>query len=158
MGTDESRRSIHSTGEWRPRRTYAFMNNWNPTLLNATRSNHDVKLITNGAETKQVSWYISTYTAKNQQHSSNASALLAKTLAFHQSQEKYNDDIQQLNKRLLQRCVNTLSREQEFSAPEVVGYLMNWNDRFISHHFETIHWNSVASLIKKTYPQLKEKK
>jgi hypothetical protein len=149
---------VNTNGEWGPKRTYPFMNNWNPTILLATRSNHDVKLITNGTETKHISWYISSYAAKRQQHSSNASALLAKTLAYHQHTESHNHDLAQLNKRLLQRCANSLSREQEFSAPEVVSYLMKWEDRYISHHFETIHWYSVMSLLKKTFPVLAQRK
>jgi hypothetical protein len=58
----------------------------------------------------------------------------------------------------LQRCANTLSREQEFSAPEVISYLMGWGDRFISHFFVTIYWASVCRLIKKTYPAMRLKK
>lgn len=146
---------VNSAGEWGPKRTYPFMNNWNPTILLATRSNHDCKLITNGGETKHISWYISCYAAKRQQHSSNASALLAKTIAYHKSSESHNSDLNQLNRRLVQRCANSLSREQEFSAPEVVSYLMKWDDRYISHHFETIYWTSVTSLLKKTFPALR---
>lgn len=149
---------VNADGEWGPKRTYPFMNNWNPTLLLTTRSNHDCKLITNGSETKHISWYISSYAAKRQQHSSNASALLAKTLAYHKQAESHNDDLNQLNKHLLQRCANSLSHEQEFSAPEVVLYLMNWEDRYISHHFKTIYWYSVTSLLKKTFPVLNRKK
>lgn len=63
---------VNSARDWGPKRTYPFMNNWNPTLLLATRSDHDCKLITNGGDTKHISWYISCYAAKRQQHSSNA--------------------------------------------------------------------------------------
>lgn len=146
---------IDVNGEWGPRRVYPFMNNWNPSILLAIRANHDCKIITNGGDTKHISWYISTYAAKRQQHSSNASALLAKSIAYHKQNEAHNSDIQQLNRRLIQRCANCLSREQEFSAPEVVSYLMGWGDRYVSHHFATIHWSSVVSLLKKTYSELR---
>ncbi|KAG2107117.1 hypothetical protein BD769DRAFT_1675702 [Suillus cothurnatus] len=119
---------IDSAGNWGPRRDYAFMNNWNPWLLLATRSNHDCKLITNGEGTKHISWYISSYAAKQQQHSSNVSALLAKTIAYHQKDQSHNADLHSVNKRLIQRCANALSREQEFSAPEVVSYLSGFGD------------------------------
>ena len=33
---------------------------------------------------------------------------------------------------------------------------MGWGDRFISHHFETIHWYAVVNLLKKCYPILSE--
>ncbi|KAG1823894.1 uncharacterized protein BJ212DRAFT_1296415 [Suillus subaureus] len=65
------------------------------------------------------------------QHSCNASALLAKTVAYHH-------------------------RKQEFSAPEVVSYLMGWGDHYISHPFQTIHWNSVTVLLKQSFPFLRD--
>ena len=37
-------------------------------------------------------------------------------------------DLKQINKQLLQHCVNTLSREQEFSSPEVAAYLVGHGD------------------------------
>lgn len=146
---------INSGGDWGPHCTYPFLNNWNPWILLATRSNHDCKLLTNGEDTKHISWYISSYAAKRQQRSSNASALLAKTFAYHPKDDS-NGDIHLANKRLIQKCANVLSREQEFSAPEVVSYLTGWNDRYISHRFETIHWTSVMGLLKHTFPELRE--
>ncbi|KAG2336078.1 hypothetical protein BDR05DRAFT_978863 [Suillus weaverae] len=119
---------INTGGDWGPHRTYAFLNNWNPWILLATQSNHNCKIITNSEDTKHILWYISSYAAKRQQHSSNASALLAKTFAYHRNDERHNTDIHQINKRMVQRCANALSREQEFSAPEVVSYLTGWND------------------------------
>ncbi|KIK32555.1 hypothetical protein CY34DRAFT_110924 [Suillus luteus UH-Slu-Lm8-n1] len=145
---------IDSEGNWGPKRNFSMMNNWNSTILLAIRANHDIKLITNGEDTKDISFYISMYTAKNQQHSSNASALLAKSFAFQQAQNKRHSAVQEMNKHLIQRCANSLSREQEFSAPEVVSYLMKWDDRYISHHFEPIYFSSVINLLKKTWPQL----
>ncbi|KAH9025253.1 hypothetical protein EDB84DRAFT_1613857 [Lactarius hengduanensis] len=105
-------------------------------------------------ETKDIAWYITHYVAKKQNSSSNISALLTKTLAFHRTKERLTNDLKTINKRLIQRCGNALSREQELSAPEVISYLMGWGDRFISHRFETIHWHSVVQLLKQTYPIL----
>ncbi|KAI9435941.1 hypothetical protein H4582DRAFT_2112183 [Lactarius indigo] len=145
---------IDETGKWGPRRTFAYFNNWNPTILQCLRSNHDIKLITNGVETKDIAWYITHYVAKKQKNSSNASALVAKTLAFHRARDTAKTDLLSQNKMLIQRCGNALSREQELSAPEVISYLMGWGDRFVSHRFETIHWHSVVRLLKKAYPML----
>ena len=78
---------IEENGNWGPKRTYGFVNNWNPAIMQCIRANHDIKLITNGAETRDISFYISQYVAKRQNKSSNASALLAKKLAFHQKRE-----------------------------------------------------------------------
>ncbi|KAG2059474.1 hypothetical protein BDR06DRAFT_874073, partial [Suillus hirtellus] len=117
---------------------------------------HNCKLIMKSGNTKHISWYISIYAAKHQQHSSNTSALLAKTITYHRQSEAHNSNLQQLNCCLIRCCANSLSCEQEFSAPEVISYLMGWGDCYISHHFEMIHWNSVVSLLKKMFPQLCE--
>lgn len=145
---------IDSHGNWGPKRRYGYTNSFCPVLLQALRCNHDIKLVTNGEETKNISWYITKYVAKKQNVSTNTSALLAKTFTFHRDNERRTTDLTLLNKRLIQRCTNTLSREQELSAPEVVAYLMGWSDHFISHHFETIHWYSIVDLLKKSYPIL----
>jgi hypothetical protein len=145
---------IEEDGTWGPKRIFAFLNNWNPPMMQCMRSNHDIKLITNGFETIAIAFYISMYVAKHQANSSNASALLANKIAFHRASERYNSDITLLNKRLLQRCANTLSREQEFSGPEVISYLMGWGDRYISHYFVPIFWNDVVSTIKNSFPDM----
>lgn len=145
---------VDSNGNWGPRCLDGMMNNWVPTIMDCVRSNHDCKLITNGAETRHITFYFTNYTAKHQQRSSNTSALVANTLAFHKAHEAKNTDLQALNQKLIQRCANSLSRDQEFSAPEVVSYLMNWGDRYISHHFEPIYISSVIAMLKQMFPQL----
>ncbi|KAH9007633.1 hypothetical protein EDB84DRAFT_1447399 [Lactarius hengduanensis] len=135
---------IDENSNWGPKRIYGYFNNWCPPILQCLCANHDIKLIMNGTETKHIAWYITHYVAKKQKTSSNISALLAKTLAYHVAGEWVATDC----------CGNALSREQELSAPEVIGYLMGWGDCFISHRFETIHWPSVVRLLKKAYPVL----
>lgn len=149
---------IESDGRWGPKRTYGYFNNWCPAILQCLRANHDIKIITNGMETKDIVWYITHYIAKKQRESSNTSALLAKTFAFHHDAEKRNFDLVAKNKKLIQRCANTLSREQELSAPEVTSYIMGWGDCYISHHFTTIPWFSVISLLQKTFPVLNKQR
>ena len=145
---------IASDGSWGSRRRYGYINAWSPPIMQAVRCNQDIKLISNGGETKDVTWYFSGYVAKNQREMSNSSALLAKRLAFHEKQERYNADTKSRSKRLLQRCANTLSREQVFSAPEVVSYLMNFGDRKLSHNFVALYMSDIYASLKKTYPNL----
>ena len=147
---------VNDEGEWGPRRTNGYLNNWCPSILQCTRSNHDIKLMSNAREMKHVGWYITLYLTKKQAESSNISALLVKSLAFHQGDRPSSTTISDLNKKLVQQCANTLSREQELSTPEVISYLMGWEDRFISHHFETIHWYNVVKLLKQTFIELNE--
>jgi hypothetical protein len=149
---------IDADGRWGPKRSYGYLNSWCPSILQCLRANHDMKLITNGMETKDIAWYITHYVAKKQRDSSNTSALLAKTFAFHGPNKNRNLDLVASNKLLLQCCANTLSREQELSSPEVVSYLMGWGDCYISHHFETIPWLSVLSSLQNTFPVLCEQR
>ena len=81
--------------------------------MQCMRCNHNIKLIMDGMETKDISWYITNYVAKKQQESSNVSALFAKRIAYHQKEEQYNSDLTQLNKQLMQQCANMLSCEQD---------------------------------------------
>ncbi|KAJ3572998.1 hypothetical protein NP233_g2711 [Leucocoprinus birnbaumii] len=149
-----SREWITPDGRWGPKRTCGYVNNYNRCILQLLRANHDIKLVTNGAETRDISWYITNYAAKKQKRSGNISALLAKRFAFHQKQEAKSSDIQQIHKRLIERCANTLSRDQEFSAPEVISYLMGWGDRYVSHFYVKIFWDPVREALMKAYPVL----
>lgn len=149
---------VDSSGLWGPRRTYGYFNNWCPAILQCLRANHDIKLLTNGEHTKDLAWYITFYSTKKKVASSNTSALLANTYAFHNASEPSTRDLSSLNKKLIQRCANTLSREQELSGPEVISYLMGWGDRFISHHFEPIPWYPLLNLLKKVFPSLTGKR
>lgn len=151
---------INPDGTWGPKRTYGYFNNWCPAILQCLRANHDMKLITNGMETKDIAWYITHYVAKKRKESSNTSALLAKSLAFpsHRATQIRHSDLIAANKLLLQHCANMLSREQELSGPEVVSYIMGWGDHYISHNFITIPWFSISSALPKTFPVLQKQR
>nr|GAT43542.1 predicted protein [Mycena chlorophos] len=145
---------VTDTGDWGPKRLVGSINAWNPPLLQVTRCNQDMKLVTNGAETKDITFYITLYIAKRQIQAANASALLAKGTAFQQKYQQANIDSARRNKHLLQRCTNTLSRQHEFSAPEVISYLMGWGDRFISHTYVKIYWDQITAQLRRTFPNL----
>ena len=149
---------IEEDGMWGPRRLFPYFNTWNPAILSCVRANHDIKLITNGADTKDITWYITNYATKKQGHSFNASALLVRRLAHHTVSEKENTNFSDANKKLLSQCANTLTCEQEFSGPEAVSHLMTWGDRFISHHFVPINWSGVIFALKKAFPSLRKKR
>ena len=153
-----SRYYIDEDDHWAPKWTYGYTNNWCPTLMQCIQANHDIKLLTNGSETRDISFYISLYVTKREANNSNSSALLVKKLAFHKTRERYNSNVSQLNKWLLQRFANTLTCEQEFSGPEVISYLMGWGDRFISHFFVMIYWLAVMSLIKHKFLMMNSKR
>ncbi|PBK71939.1 hypothetical protein ARMSODRAFT_973480 [Armillaria solidipes] len=124
---------IDETGEWGPKHLYGYVNNFNPPVLVTIRSNHDIKLITNAYGTSNMTWYIMTYATKKQNKSSNASALLAKAVAFHKRSR----------------------RLQEFSAQEAIGYVMGWGDRYVSHHYVPIYMKGLKTKLLRTFPSLR---
>ena len=126
--------------------------------MQAVRCNQDIKLISNGSETKDMTWYFSGYVTKKQWDITNSCALLANRLAFHEKQERYTSKTTARNKRLIQRYANTLSREQVFSAPEVISYFMGNGDHKISHHFATLYTADLSNALQKAYPNLRYKR
>ena len=145
---------VDDQGNWYPKRTYGFVNNYNPNILVSLRCNHDIKILTNGEDTKNVTWYITKYATKNQQKLSNISALLAKGLAFHFQDEKYIDSIRDRSRLMVFRCFHTLNRNVEQSGPQVISYLMGWGDSFKSHNYVPLFWSSMASYLRRKCPEL----
>nr|GAT49182.1 predicted protein [Mycena chlorophos] len=74
---------VDANGDWGPHHEWGYLNAWNPPPLQVGRCNQDMKLITNGAETKDIAFYITLYIAKKQIEAANRSALLAQGIAFH---------------------------------------------------------------------------
>ena len=143
---------VDMDGNWGPRCLCGFLNNWNPPLLLTLKANHDTKLIMSGGDTSVLTWYITNYASKKQQRSSNVSALLAKQVTFHTVEERRRMDLSNINKCLIQRCVNTLSQDREFSGLEIMSYLMGWGDRYESHHYVGISADMIVRALKKKYP------
>lgn len=146
---------IEPNGEWGPKRSYGRINNWCPGLILLVKANHDIKLLTSGADTKNVTWYITEYATKNQRKAYNLSALLAEKLAYHMDDTLHVDDIRKRNQLLLFRCFQLINREAEKSAPQVVSYLMGWGDTFKSHQYIPIYWSSVVGELIRQCPELK---
>ncbi|KAF9492146.1 hypothetical protein BDN71DRAFT_1433451 [Pleurotus eryngii] len=62
-----------------------------------------------------------------------------------------------LNCWLVTHCTNTLNQDQEFSAPKVVSYLMNWGDHYISNTYVVLYWDSMVYHLKNIFPELCKK-
>ncbi len=97
--------------------------------------NNNIKLLTNGSDTKHTMWYSTMYQSKKQGKNYNLSALMVKAFMYHDS--KHDSDemayIEDHNRVLLFRCEHAINQEMELSAWQVILYLMNWGDCFCSH-------------------------
>jgi hypothetical protein len=149
---------VSEAGHWGPKRISGYVNNFNPTFMETLCCNHDTKVLLQGSATRTISWYITNYASKKQQHTSNSSALLAKRFAYFEQEEKLNPDYLDANKRLLQRCTNCVSRDREFPAPEVISYIMKWGDRFESHFYVNIFWEKAYKHLVSSFPGLKSQR
>ncbi|KAJ4494870.1 hypothetical protein C8J55DRAFT_415142, partial [Lentinula edodes] len=149
---------INEKGEWGMKRIIPYVNGFNPTITEAIICNNDIKLVTNGDETQDMTYYFTTYATKKRDKSTNETAILAKRYAYHQKQERKNSNYDEVGRRLITHCAPSLNRSQELSAPEVISYLMGWGDRYISHHFIPIYLDGIASVLRQAYPVLQTKK
>ncbi|KAI0263900.1 hypothetical protein BC834DRAFT_826866 [Gloeopeniophorella convolvens] len=148
--------TIEINGTWAPKRTFGFMNTWVPAMSVNLRCNCDGKLLTNGADTRHLTYYVSMYTTKKQGRSYNMSAVMAKGLAYHFAENEYIQELWDRQRSLLVRACNTLTREQEVPTPMVMSYLMGWGDRYMSHHYSAVFWTLFVVELKKTFTEFDE--
>jgi Helitron helicase-like domain at N-terminus len=145
---------VHATGVLDIRRTYGFLNAYSPAILVALRCNNDLKVVIYGSDTKNLGMYLTNYQSKDPAKTYNMSALLSSALMYHQGHLSHLGSVQEQNRLLIYRCFNILNRQAELSAPQVMSYLMNWGDRFVSHQYVPVYWGQLAGVLKRVYPLL----
>lgn len=145
---------VSENGEVKQQRLHPYLNNYCPAILLTMRCNNDIKLLTNGKDTRNLMWYVTIYQTKKQGKSFNMSALLTKTLMYHQKNSAYLSDMRERNRLLVFRCFNMLNRQAEQSAPQVISYLMGWGDTFCSHHYVPVYWSALERALKRAHPEL----
>ena len=147
---------VHEDGTWLLRREIGYLNPWIPALTINLCCNNDGKLLTNGDETRGLTYYVSMYVTKKQGRSFNASALWTNALAYHFKQDDYHSDLQERQRKLLFRAVNVLNREQEVAGPLVMAYLIGSGDIYRSHHYVTVYMSAIYRKIYLTWPALRQ--
>ncbi|KAJ6518281.1 hypothetical protein C8R47DRAFT_960214 [Mycena vitilis] len=152
---------IEEGGSWGQKRLYEFMNGWIPGVLVNVRCNNDAKLLTNGADTMNTTYYVAGYAIKPQIQNHNISAVLAKGYTYHlghldKSVVQDVDDLRDKQRLLLFRLVHAINREQELGAPMVISYLMGWGDTYRSHNYTPIYWSSFVGSLLVAFPSLRK--
>ncbi|KAF8424996.1 hypothetical protein L210DRAFT_798930, partial [Boletus edulis BED1] len=146
---------VDEAGNWSPKRTYGFMNNFCPAITTTLLCNNDIKLLTNGEDTKDVMWYTTSYATKKQSKNNNVSALMAKAMLYHENNSNHLNSILEQNRLLIFRCQQAINREMELSGPQVMSYIMGYGDCIRSHHYVPFYWFSLQKLLEQTFPELK---
>ncbi|KZP27493.1 hypothetical protein FIBSPDRAFT_677359, partial [Athelia psychrophila] len=152
---------ITEAGEWGPKRLYSFMNGWVPGILINGRCNNDGKVLTNGGDTKNTTFYasVSSYAAKKQGRNYNVSAVMAQGYpgyAYHldHPKEVYMDSLRDDQRLMLFRLVHAMNQEQELAAPMIVSHLMGWGDVLRSHSYSAIYWSSFVGALLRVFSDL----
>jgi len=120
------------------------------------RCNNDGKVLTNGEETRGITYYILMYVTKKQGRSFNMSALWSHALAYHFQDTEYMHDLQERQRKLLFRAINVLNREQEIAAPLVMSYLLGNGDTYRSHQHVAIYTSTLYSAVQRAWPTLRQ--
>ena len=144
---------VDERGNWSPKRTYGYINSYCPTILTSLRCNNDIKINTNGSDTKDVAFYITAYATKKQKKTHNLSALMATALPYHNDNPRY-EDIRERNRLLVYRCLNVINRETELSGPQVAAYLMGYGDTYTSHHYTPLYTSLFFGTLKHMFPSI----
>ncbi|PSR77379.1 hypothetical protein PHLCEN_2v7930 [Hermanssonia centrifuga] len=147
---------VTETGRWGPKRLNAFVNGYCPPIIRNLRCNNDCKILTNGVETKNITFYVTGYAAKKQGRNFNTSAILAEGFAYHVQHPNadYMDQLRHNQRLMLFRLIQAINCEQELSACMVMSYLMGWGDVYRSHQYTSVYWSSFVSSLMKAYPDL----
>ena len=150
---------ITDTGLCGPKRLHGYVNSWVPSILINARCNNDGKFLTSGADTKNITFYVTSYAAKKQGKNYNVSAVMANGYAYHLEHPKseYINSIRDQQRLLLFRLVHSINREQELAGPMVISYLMGWGDVFRSHTYSPIYWSSFVNTLYSTFPGLSKR-
>jgi hypothetical protein len=141
---------VNEDGRCGPKRLYGFVNAWNPAVLVNARCNNDIKFLTYGSDTKNISFYITMYATKKQGKTYNLSAIMAEGLAYHLQHPNatYLDDLRKQQSQLLFRLGHAINRQQEVAMTMAITYLMGRSEVLRSHHYATIYWSTfVAHLL-----------
>jgi hypothetical protein len=144
-------------GTWKSKRAFEYLNGWMPSITVNLRCNNDIKVLTNGDDTKNLTFYVTAYQTKKQGRNYNISAVMAKGHGFHVEHQKdpqYLHGLHDQQRLLLFRVMNAINREQELSAPMVISYLMGWGDTYRSHHYSPIYWSSFMNALRAKHPSL----
>ncbi|KAE8229838.1 hypothetical protein CF326_g5178, partial [Tilletia indica] len=104
--------------------------NWhNPTLLVATRHNHDLKAVQSGRSGLAAASYITSYTTKSDETPENQISMINTVFQRQDSDVVLSADV----KGMLTRCVMQFGRERQLHAQQVATYVRDLGDTMQSH-------------------------
>ncbi|RXW17503.1 hypothetical protein EST38_g8344 [Candolleomyces aberdarensis] len=142
------------TGEFNLRHLDGSVNNYNDTIIEATRCNCDIKGIASGDKAKAILYYITDYISKSQLKAHVAFAALESALRKLEARapNSENTSASAHGKSLLQKCAYEMLSRQELSGQQIASYLMEYGDHYTSHTFRRLFWTSAERYIEECLP------
>ncbi|KAG9310608.1 hypothetical protein JVU11DRAFT_9174 [Chiua virens] len=128
------------------------MNNFCSATSTSLFCNNDIKILTNGKDTKDVMWYITSYATKKQSKNNNVSALMADALLYYEPHSEHISSLLEQNQLLIFRCQQAINREMELSGPQVVSYIIGEGDCIPTHQYAPLYF--VQRLLENTLGDL----
>ncbi|EMD41245.1 hypothetical protein CERSUDRAFT_41434 [Gelatoporia subvermispora B] len=117
-----------------------MVNNFNETILEATRCNMDIKFIRSGDDAKAVLMYITDYVTKTPLKNHVFYAALEIALKHLAQFNGQCNDIASRARRILQRAAFAMVAQQELSSQQVMAHLLGFKDHFMSHSYNELYW------------------
>ncbi|KAJ3559079.1 hypothetical protein NM688_g560 [Phlebia brevispora] len=147
---------VKETGEWGPKREYGFLNTWQPDISVCLKCNNDIALMTSGRDTMNISFYITSYTAKKQNRNYSLAAAMTEGFAYHLQHPvpEYIENVREQQRLMLFRLTQAMSLHQVLAEPMVMSLVMGWSDVKRSHRYTPLFWSAFTSSLVACFPDL----
>ena len=151
--------TISKKGDIKLKRNHGMLNQGNPFILFATKSNMDVQFMLNSNDARSAALYITKYITKDDSKSKNLAALLglarntiARRKKFEEDEDKQGSDdekdteVRNENvkftpddtRRVFINVFGQSNNFSEMSAPQAASYILGTKDRYTSHSFKPL--------------------
>ncbi|KAE8193416.1 hypothetical protein CF335_g5594 [Tilletia laevis] len=130
-----------------PRVNDATVNWHNPSLLVATRHNHDLKSVQSGKSGMAAASYITTYATKSEETPANQVQMIKTVSERLDALGEETDNVQ----RMLSKCVMQFGRERQLHAQQVATYVRDLGDVWKSHKTVAMLSGSMIQVAQRRY-------
>ena len=129
-----------------------MVNNYCPTISEATQCNGDIKFLVSGHTAKSVLYYVTDYISKTQEKYHVSFGAIKAALKKLGDYDATDTDPGTRGKQTLQKCVYSIISHQELSGQQVASYLKGYGDNYSSHTYRNLYWTAFEKSINAERP------
>ena len=134
------------------KRTSQLINNFNPIMMTALRSNHDIKFIPSGKDGKNIAFYVTDYATKSQLSTHQMVPLIVASKK-RVDEANANDSAVRRSHLTITKCLNRITTETEISGSHVCHFLLGHLDKKTSHSYIQLNLHSALRWLYKEIEQ-----